>query len=312
MSLAAKIPAAVVSQLRRNIPAALARSPLWEHSGSSLQILSDVHMEFRTGEQVPVVAKYADNIALLGDIGKPYMDSYEKFIAEQSRNFKNVLLLLGNHEYYHGSRGSQEIKSKVACILRKYGNVHLLDRGSFELTEKTTVLGCTLWSNIEEHACPLINDFKMIHVPLNGKKKGSFSGKEGGSFGYQGTFSKTRVEKDLLELLTRKKYLEWHKRDLSWLEGEIEKLGKEGKDVLVLTHHGPHPVMLGKYEYDPARSAFVSDLSHLFAQPVVAFASGHVHSNCDEFVNGIRTVSNAFGYKNEDLSYRDDVIITVQ
>ncbi len=100
-------------------------------------------------------------------------------------------------------------------------------------------------------------------------------------------------------------------RDVIWLQREIEKAKKDGKRVIVLSHHGPLHVMSGEYIGSPIRSAFVSDLSHLFKDPVIAFASGHVHSNVDVTHNGIRSVSNAMGYPKESTNYKEDVVIHV-
>ena len=70
--------------------------------------------------------------------------------------------------------------------------------------------------------------------------------------------------------------------------------------------------MAGKFVGSPLNPAFVTNLEHLFRPPAVAFASGHVHSNCDFMVNGIRTVSNAMGYPGEVTGYREDVVIEMK
>ena len=38
---------------------------------TTLQIVSDTHLEFRNNE-FPVINRHASNLALLGDIGKPF------------------------------------------------------------------------------------------------------------------------------------------------------------------------------------------------------------------------------------------------
>lgn len=58
-------------------------------------------------------------------------------------------------------------------------------------------------------------------------------------------------------------------------------------------------------------SAFATPLERLLCPPVKCWASGHVHSNVDIEINGIRSVSNCRGYPAEDAGYREDVVIAV-
>ncbi len=69
--------------------------------------------------------------------------------------------------------------------------------------------------------------------------------------------------------------------------------------------------LAGRFMGSPLNPGFVTNLEHLFAPPVMAFASGHVHSNVDTEINGIRTVSNARGYQGETTGYKESVIIEI-
>ena len=188
---------------------------------------------------------------------------------------------MGNHEYYNSTRTVDEILAEARATCNKLGNVHLLERDAFNLTPTTRLLGCTLWSPLTEKASLRLNDLSKIHLQC-------------------APFRRT------LDLET---YNAWHLRDRSWLQKELDSA--DGKRVVVLTHHGPLPLMSGRYKGDPSSSAYVGDLSHLFKEPAVAFASGHVHSNVDTFCNGIRSVSNAMGYPGEDTGYKEDVVIDI-
>ncbi len=44
--------------------------------------------------------------------------------------------------------------------------------------------------------------------------------------------------------------------------------------------------LAGRFMGSPLNPGFVTNLEHLFAPPVMAFASGHVHSNVDTEING--------------------------
>ncbi len=235
-----------------------------------LQILSDVHLEFR--DDMPAVEKHADHLALLGDVGDPFTEAYAAFIGERAAQFESVLVIAGNHEFY-SRRSVQDVIEQIRNVCDDFSNVHFLERSCHRLSSRTIVAGCTLWSPISACAARGMNDFR--HIPG----------------------------------LTRAVYRQWHERDVEWLRRTLREIGDEGCDAIVLTHHGAHPRMGGVYEGNEASSGFVCDLSDLFREPVIAFASGHVHSNVDMTLNGVRSVSNALGYEEEDTGHVQNTTI---
>jgi predicted phosphohydrolase len=247
-----------------------------------IQIVSDVHLEFR--KQAPVITPNASCLALLGDIGQPFEPSYKDFIGTQAENFSKVFLIMGNHEYYSSTGTTTDaILEKARQVCAGYENVHLLDRSRVDLDERVSVLGCTLWSLLNAKSATFLNDMRKIHIP-DGENR----------------------------LLDRETYNSWHIRDVIWLQRELKQVATDGRKAIVLTHHGPLLDMSGKFKGSRASSAFVSDLRHLFTPPAIAFASGHVHSNVDVEINGIRSVSNALGYPGEVTGYKEDVVIPLQ
>lgn len=247
-----------------------------------LQIVSDLHLEFLT--KLPVIEKHGDTLGLLGDIGRPFSLIYKQFIQEQSLVFNKVFIIMGNHEYYNKKHTSDEILLQAQSVCDCFENVHLLDRSSFALTDKTTLIGCTLWSKIDDELSLSINDFKKIHS--------------------------TKDASGRRRQLTASQYREWHQQDLHFLESQMLEEGNKDKDIIVLTHHGPVYAMNGRYEGSRLCSAFTSNLEHLFTAPVTAWGSGHTHSSCDLLVNGIRCVSNMPGYPGETgTGFRHNVCI---
>ncbi len=251
----------------------------------NLQIVSDVHLErYRRGRVLPVITPHGHDLALLGDIGQPFDKSYRHFLEQQSKQFENVFLLLGNHEFYSpDGRTVTETIHQTRAVCAPLPNVHLLERDTFDLTGNTRLLGTTLWSSIDHVAARGLNDFNMIST------------------------------RGFPTRLTAAEYIQWHVRDVAWLEMELARCKKDGKHAVILTHHGPCQAMAGHFQGSPLNPAFVTDLvGSLFKPPAIAFASGHVHSNVDILVNGIRTVSNALGYPGEITGYKEDVIIEIQ
>lgn len=240
---------------------------------TSLQIVSDLHLEF--GKNIKI-KPYAPHLALLGDIGNPFKPHYNRFMETQAAQFQMVFILLGNHEYY-GIHTAEEVITKAKTICNAFENVKLLDRDSYQLTDNTLLLGCTLWSDITDDAALHMND---MNIQIN---NGS--------------------------LLTADMYRSWHRRDVEFLRNEIA--AHTDSNIVVLTHHAPSHIMQGKYKNSQLCSAFATPLEDLFQPPVIAWASGHVHSNVDTLIDGIRSVSNCKGYPGENTGYKQDVVITV-
>lgn len=245
---------------------------------TGIQIISDTHLEFRTPKTLPLIHKHADNLALLGDIGKPFMASYSHFLGEQALKFDNVFVIMGNHEYYHSSKTADKVLEQAKRVCSQWNNVHLLERTAYNVTDQTVVLGCTLWSNMQSFVAGSIADTSKIKVA-----------------------KQTPLVVDT--------YRQWHQRDVEWLQETLDQVQEQGKQAIVLTHHGPLLDMSGQYKGSFLDSAFTTDLSHLFKPPLLAWASGHVHSNCDIEYNGVRSVSNALGYPNEATGYKENVVI---
>jgi hypothetical protein len=258
-----------------------AASPVVENSTMQIQIVSDIHLEYR--RSLPTLPRYAPNLALLGDIGYPHRSSYRDFIAAQANAFDRVFVVMGNHEYYSLDKTVDEILTTARDVCARFNNVHLLDRRRLNLEDGMAILGCTLWSPLDIESSKRLNDLNMILIKDN-------SGD--------------------IRRLDRFTYFSWHTRDVQWLNRELKQVAHEGRRALVVTHHAPLPEMSGRFGNGRFNSAFVSNLRHLFRSPIVAFASGHVHSNCDIVHNGIRSVSNALGYPGEkSVGYRENVVI---
>jgi len=86
-------------------------------------LLSDIHLEFLgTLESLPPIPNDAPYLFLVGDIGYPASENYQKFLLAQSERFKGVFVVAGNHEFYtstyqQAKRDMQKNLSKKICIL---------------------------------------------------------------------------------------------------------------------------------------------------------------------------------------------------
>jgi len=253
-----------------------------------IQLLSDLHNEFlRNGRQSPnhkwtgeIPETEADVIILAGDIDT---GSYgvEWAIKESERLEKNIIYVLGNHEFYRHEYTS--LKEKIAKQTEGIA-VHCLDCGVF-LQQGVRFIGATLWTDYKADI-RVPQDLAMFFVEKGLADHKLIKYKAGNNYR---KFQPT----DALAI---------HKKELHWLEKQI-KISYNGKTVVV-THHGPHPVCQHPlYPVSEISTAFHSDLSELIENNNIdIWAFGHTHANVDKIIDGTRIISNQAGYPGENVN----------
>jgi len=249
-------------------------------SSPSFQIASDLHLE--VGQQyssfkIPPTAPY---LILAGDIGRLIdYDSYLAFLASQTAQFELVFLVLGNHEFYGlsiaaGINQAQKLEQE-AVLSRK---LVLLHQTRFDVPNSTTtILGCTLWSNIPDNAREVVQ---------------------------------TKV-KDFQKILswTVDSHNQAHESDLAWLIQHTAKIGRDNssrakgdqkRNVLVVTHHAPSVEETSslKNVKNPWSSAFATNLLEEASnwKGIKMWIFGHTHFTTEFKKCGIRVISNQRGY----------------
>lgn len=275
-------------------------------NGLSIQIASDLHLEFYSEDQAlpyrDIITPSAPILALLGDIGLPLSANrhYERFLHHMADQFQLVLVVAGNHEFYnHENKPYPEIQAKIQSICDSHPRLKYMNRTSL-LINGVRILGCTLWSYIPEHAhliCEYsLNDYRRINGP-------------GG------------------EPFTAAMSTEWFEKDKQWIEQQVRQSMNAGEgSVVILTHHTPSffGTSSRQFETDPhhhyaeqnprdqrwTNCCFSSDLEHLFRNKgspgnsnVRLWAFGHTHWNCDRQVFGTRLLANQRGYLHQINSY---------
>lgn len=243
-----------------------------------LQILSDLHLELGTGSPAEVAAERAlripemdaDVVVLAGDIAA---GADGVAWAAQQWPDRDVLYVLGNHEFYH-----QEVEVVIAaCREAALGTrVHVLERDGVSL-HGVRFLGTTLWTDFalfgnvragELAAARVMMDFRLIHDPETG----------------------------ILEPATTR---QWHADNLAWLTGEM---AAADEPVVVITHHAPH--RRSDHFGTTASAGFVSHLEHVIWRHAPSlWIHGHTHGHDDYRIGSTRIVSNQLGYHDEDTHF---------
>jgi Icc-related predicted phosphoesterase len=258
---------------------------------------SDLHLEFRTLEVTNT--ENADVLILAGDIviaedlydhtpesiqesldkgnklGKRQQSAieYRTFLKQCSDQFKHVIYISGNHEFYHGKWYAGLDYLRAEC--GKYPNVIFLENEMVEIDEILFV-GAALWTDMNKNdwhtmyqAKQSMSDYRII---LNDKLK----------------FSKLKPEDTVVR----------HNASLKFIESAIKGAAK----VVVVTHHAPSEMSVAEcYKGHMLNGAYRSHLENVMLDnPNIAlWLHGHTHHPFDYQVSETRVVCNPRGYPGE-------------
>ena len=278
------------------------------------QIASDIHLEIPfTFERMPRLEANADICCLLGDISTiAKVKAYDNLLKWISPQFKHILVILGNHEFYH----EEWFKAKQFWLdyftnhvpnKLNVQNVTYLDQGVFDV-EGTNVrfLGTTLWSRVQDEHSEFVaqglSDYKHIY------------------------FSES--DSSQKRKLSPQDTSEQHVKDLEWIKQQLEIAKQQDKRVVLLTHHAPTKENTSSPQYNhdvKLESAFCSEIlrgeiQQNYGDILKIACFGHSHFNVDFVLKdkansqrNIRVVSNQLGYfmKGDRIGFGENKILTI-
>ncbi len=234
-----------------------------------IQYMSDFHLEFRDNMQYikdnefPVtgdVLVLAGDTAYLRDTTVPNLKLWKTL----SRNYRQVLIAPGNHEFYgygdvmeYGESWQKMLQPNVGYYQNK---VVRIDDTDFILS--------TLWSHIrsqdEYFVARGMNDFRQIRYG-----------------GRRFTTDDFNVE---------------HEKCLAFIKEAVE--ASDAKNIVVVTHHLPsYTVVNPYYKGDSLTSAFATELGDYIAgSRINVWIYGHSHSNINAQLGNTKLLCNQMGY----------------
>lgn len=244
-----------------------------------IQYASDLHLEFadnwRILKQEEPMNVSGDILVLAGDIGYLGDDNYQThpFWDWASENYQQVIVALGNHEFYKFydlSSMHDGLIGEIRSNIHYYYNavVHIQD---------IDIIVSTLWANITledayitEHS---VTDFRRI---LYGE-----------------------------DVLTFADFNREHKRCLGFIKQSVAN--STAKHKIVVTHHVPSfQLMSPEFQESRINGAFTVELTDYIATSGIDYwIYGHSHRNIDKTIGTTRCVCNQFGYAfhNEHLTF---------
>ena len=253
-----------------------------------IQYASDLHLEFadnwRVLKQEEPMNVRGDILVLAGDIGYLGDDNYQThpFWDWVSENYQQVIVVLGNHEFYKFydlSSMHDGLIGEIRPNIHYYYNVvvHIQD---------IDIIVSTLWANITledayitEHS---VTDFRRI---LYGE-----------------------------DILTFADFNREHKRCLEFIKQSVAD--STAKHKIVVTHHVPSfQLMSPEFQGSRINGAFTVELADYIATSGIDYwIYGHSHRNIDKIIGTTSCVCNQFGYAfhNEHLTFDRNKIIEIR
>lgn len=285
-----------------------------------IQIVSDIHLEFRDEQFSSLIKPSAPILCMLGDICVCGEDKdfakFQQFIKYYRTKFQYIFHIPGNHEYYTTGNKNIKLRDTISYIdakVRRFyksldktvgvinpdgtknGKVVFLNNNMTKLVinrKKYNFVGSTLWSFIDPKYKKAIqsrmNDYMQIYVPCIKSEKVA-SGN---------TVRRYRVD-DMQKRFANS--VNFIKRCM--------KNAKKNEVYILLTHHKPIRDTPTK---DVITQAYESDLANIIIkEPFSLAAHGHTHKRYDKRINGVRVVSNPKGYIGQQTKFNDTYVVSV-
>ena len=290
--------------------------------GTSIQILSDIHLEFpQARENIPKIPVLSPILALLGDIGNPMKKKYRDFLYEMADVYQHVIVVAGNHEYYCNTYSGTQYLIKTIC--EKRPNIHFLNGNTLDLDilEKLNIriIGATLWTNIpEEHQLRVsysLTDYKKVKICPDEDRESEIEilskflidEEDDNGEGEKKKSEGERISDYFYNIEEEKQYPKWNsiaqneinEIEVKFIQSEIQRAKEEGKKVVIFSHHAPTDLDTRNETPDSPFIRFIdcSLLNNLIEEEnVICWAFGHTHYSCDQIIGNCRVISNQLGY----------------
>ena len=246
-----------------------------------IQYVSDLHLELSDNSKyikknpLPITG---DILLIAGDSHYYGTPDYTKlhFWKWASENYKQVIVCMGNHEFYAYQDVSQ---MKDGFDLEIHPNVHVYYNSVVNLGNADLIVS-TLWGYIPENKIPYVewgvNDFRRIKW---GENK-----------------------------LSGEHFNELNQSCIDFIKKSVENSKSTSK--IVLTHHLPSPLLVDEcFKGSDLNGAFMCDLTDYIADSDINYwIYGHSHRNIDYQIGNTRLLSNQLGYVsyNENLKNKFD------
>lgn len=229
-----------------------------------IQYASDLHLEFRANREWlydnPLEVT-GDILLLAGDI--MYIEDCSLFFDWASKNYRHVLMVPGNHEFY-----GRDVKRYWGSLTKPIHNNVAYFHNNVVRIDDTDFILSTLWSFIPDRVADI------VHEGLNDFHAIGFDGMP----------------------LRVAQYVGEHIASVLFIEKAVKE--STAKHIVVVTHHSPSLLTVAtEHLTSPLRYAFATDLHYLMEDGRIDYwVYGHSHTNINCKVFNTEVVCNQLGY----------------
>lgn len=259
-------------------------------------VFSDIH----GGSNYLHDADYTDTVLIIaGDYDEVKRSRYREGIEQHCKQFKKVILVPGNHEYY----GSNIHKThKVLQAMDDEIPNFIFLQNNYVWIDDVLIIGSTLWTDFDR-GNPLVKfDAKMKMNDYKHIRHGTVS---------EPWRQKLTVEDVEFMHHVSKKYIK------ETVDMERNLVHNDFK-IVVVTHHAPsYQSVSPRYNNDSLNGCYCSDMDQYIEElQADVWIHGHVHSNFDYQIGKTRIICNPKGYEshsgaNENFDYSPKFIFEV-
>jgi Icc-related predicted phosphoesterase len=279
-----------------------------------IAVCSDLHLEF--GDLDLTNDENADVLILGGDIfvaedcknfgyvdeqiqaATPSMlargERYYNFIKSCSERFPQVILIMGNHEHYHGDFA--ETVSIIRTVVGEFSNVHFLDK-EWRIINGVLFFGGTLWTDMNGEDPATLHQIAYMMNDYRGVKNTAKTVQHRVPT-YDDNNQESWTFKERPANFTPQDSVEDHKAFLKELDTVLAL--HPDKPTVVVGHHAPskastHPRYRSEFVTNGAYSSNLDNFI-LDRRQIRLWTHGHTHEDFDYMIGTTRVVCNPRGY----------------
>jgi len=235
-------------------------------------VAEDLHNH---SEEKVKIAVMIDSLSRRQDTALRFRD----FMKRCSFQFPHVVVIAGNHEFYHGNwkASIQYLRDEYS----KFPNIYFLEQ-ELKVIDDVTFIGATLWTDCNKgdpltlHSLgDMMNDFRIIRNDELG-------------------FTKLRPAHTAQR----------HQQTISYFKSVLAD--RKDNKVVVVGHHAPSTLSIHDRYKHPVHSlmngGYHSDLSDFILDhpQIKLWTHGHMHDPSDYMIGDTRVVCNPRGYAGHD------------
>jgi Icc-related predicted phosphoesterase len=196
---------------------------------------------------------------------------YRNFLERASSQFKHVIMIAGNHEFYHG-RWYQALETmKQEC--NQFANIYFLEDQVKEI-DGVLFIGTTLWTDMNQ------NDWHTKYQVKHGMSD----------------FRIIKNDRNGYHNLHPDDVIERHTKSLEFIKNTVANTSKK---IVVVTHHAPSDMSVADcYKSDHLMNgAYRTNLEEFIMDSnITQWHHGHTHFPFDYMLGNTRVVCNPRGY----------------